>query len=142
MPGRVRTAVLHAPARAPWRWPGKPSRSYLAWFQTTTPPWGLRAMLAGCRWAQPGRRDERGGSRRAGHCRLVQGELVALLGESVPDNRPVDRAGTDPHRSFDEAIRIGPVGWVTPGHLVVVEDVGQVPGSEGAGQPYLSGDVA
>ena len=77
-----------------------------------------------------------------GNCRLIQCELVGLLHESVADNRPVDRVSMDPHRGFDKAIWIVPVGWVAPGHLVVVEDVREVPGPEGAGQLYLSGDVA
>src|SRR3954447_24549993 len=74
--------------------------------------------------------------------RLVQGELVGLLREGVADNRPVDRASTDPRPGFDKAIRIGSVRWVAPRHLVVVEDIREVPGPEGAGQFCLSGDVA
>src|SRR6185312_8003214 len=77
-----------------------------------------------------------------GNCCLVERELVGLLREGVADNRPVDRASTDPHRGFDKAVWIGPVGWVAPGHLVVVEDVREVPGPEVGGQLRLSGDVA
>ena len=125
--------------------PGKPSWS--SWPGSRRPrihgaPGDPRLVSLGAARTPRRARRPRGGSRYPGTAAWYMCELVALLHESVADNRPVDRAGMDPHRGFDKAIWLGPVGWVAPGHLVVVEDVREVPGPEGAGQLYLSGDVA
>src|SRR5581483_12373667 len=97
-------------------------------------PWASgRSRLGAARTPRRARRPRRRQLLR-GYCRLVQRELVGLLHESVADNRAVDRVGMDPHRGFDKAIGIGPVGWVAPGHLVVVEDEREVPGPEVGGQ--------